>query len=287
MTKIIGVKFLDDATAACSINLKNSLIQDPQERPQPHSYFEKDKLILPIGNNPLKEILEEISLFTDNQKMKINEGKTKIMMFNKSNKLQFPPEIGFTAQKNLEYVSQAKILGIIITDDLKWSENTDFITKKAMSRLWTLRRMKNLGISKDIIYDVYIKEIRSILEFGVPVWNGGISLHDSDRIEIIQKRAFKIILQDQYYSYDNACVVFSTQSLKERRITICLNFAKKELSKEDSIFSKFVQSKVTRLSGKQLVNERFCNTERHYRSSLPYLSRLINSTNKDTHTQIH
>ena len=99
--------------------------------------------------------LEEISLFTDSQKMNINEGKTKIMMFNMSNKLQFPPEIGFTAQKNLEYVSQAKILGIIITDDLKWSENTDFITKKAMSRLWTLRRMKNLGISKDIIYDVY------------------------------------------------------------------------------------------------------------------------------------
>ena len=134
---------------------------------------------------------------------------------------------------------------------------------------------------------IHIKEIRSILEFGVPVWNGGISLHDSDRIEIIQRRAFKIILQDQYHSYDNACVVLNTQSLKERRIKICLTFAKKELSKEDSIFSKFVQTRVTRFSEKQLVNEIFCNTERHYRSSLPYLSRLINSTNKDTHTQIH
>ena len=151
-----------------------------------------------------------------------------------------------------------------------------------MSRLWTLRRLKNLGISNDVIYDVYIKEIRSILEFGAPVWSGGISSKDSDRIETIQKRAFKIILQDLYTDYDSACEYLKTEKLQQRRLKICLKFAKQELARDGSIFSKFVPNRRTRFSDKQLVNEIYCNSDRHYRSSLPYLSRLINISNTDT-----
>ena len=72
---------------------------------------------------------------------------------------QFPPEMGFIGQENLEYVREAKILGLIITDDLKWTKNTQNITKKAMSKIWTIRRMKNLGLSDDVLFDVYIKEL--------------------------------------------------------------------------------------------------------------------------------
>ena len=44
----------------------------------------------------------------------------------------------------IEVVKEMKLLGVIITDDLKWQVNTANITKKAYTRLWALRRLKKL-----------------------------------------------------------------------------------------------------------------------------------------------
>ena len=48
------------------------------------------------------------------------------------------------------------------------------------------------------MFEVYCKEIRSIVEFGVPIWHPGLTKKDSCDIERIQKVAFKIILEDYY-----------------------------------------------------------------------------------------
>ena len=65
-----------------------------------------------------------------------------------------------------------------------------------MSRIWTIRRLKNLGFPEDFILDVYQKEIQSVLEYAVPVWNGALTEFDSREIEKVQKRILKILLQD-------------------------------------------------------------------------------------------
>ena len=127
------------------------------------------------------------------------------MVFNMTKNWQFPPEMGFEGHNNLECVRKAKILGITISDDLRWNYNSKYIVDKAMGRVWILRRMKNLGLTNDVIYDVYIKEIRSILEFGVPVWNGGLSEENSNDIEKVQKIVFKILLMNKYSRYEDAC----------------------------------------------------------------------------------
>ena len=50
-----------------------------------------------------------------------------------------------------------KVLGVIISNTLKWKENTDFITSKARAKIWTIRRMDNLGFDDQFILDVYKK----------------------------------------------------------------------------------------------------------------------------------
>ena len=223
-------------------------------------------------------ILSEISEFTNLHKLKVNETKSKLMVFNPSKNYQFPLEIGFNHSKLLEVVSSAKILGVIVSNDLKWSLNTEYITKKALSRLWTLRRMKNLGLSNEVIFDVYMKEVRSILEFGVPVWNGGLTLKDSSKIENIQKKVFKILMQNEYSNYESACHFFGTDTLEKRRVNMCLKFAKKELLRdESSFFIKHQPRRHTRQSDKIKVEEIRCNSARYSNSSIPYLSRLLNS----------
>ena len=50
--------------------------------------------------------------------MKINESKTKLMIFNKSRKYDFPPEYSFSNNEILEVVEETRLLGIILTSDL-------------------------------------------------------------------------------------------------------------------------------------------------------------------------
>ena len=107
----------------------------------------------------------------------------------------------FPDSEMLRVVEKAKILGLRVSRDLKWSSNTDHLIKKAMKNLWVLRRLKNLGFDKNILFDIYQNEIRSILEFGTPVWHSSISEHDADRLEQVQKKVFRLLLQNQYKSY--------------------------------------------------------------------------------------
>ena len=43
--------------------------------------------------------------------------------------------------ENLEVVKQAKLLGVMISDDLKWDKNTEYLVKKAYSRMEFLRKV--------------------------------------------------------------------------------------------------------------------------------------------------
>jgi len=70
--------------------------------------------------------------------------------------------------------------------------------------------------------------------------------------------------------------VLGVEILELRREKICLNFARKDLKSERSIFTKTNSIQNTR-SKTPLVREFNCRTKRYEKSALPYLSRLINS----------
>ena len=102
-----------------------------------------------------------------------------------------------------------------------------------------LRRLKKLGTRHDDLIDVFVKQIRSIAEFAVPVWNSSSSLtgEEISSLERIQKTALHIILGDQYHSYSSALRTTGLVKLSERRRNICKKFAKK--AQKHSKFSKW------------------------------------------------
>ena len=63
-----------------------------------------------------------------------------------------------------------------------------------------LRRLKKLGASQDDLLEVYVKQIRSLEENDVPVWNSSLTGEDIVILERIQKTAFHIILGYVYKS---------------------------------------------------------------------------------------
>ena len=197
-------------------------------------------------------------------------------MFSTSRKFDFPPELKFSDQTNVQITSEKTLLGVIITDDLKWKRNTEYIVSKARRKIWILRRLLHLDLSIFDLFNVYTKEIRSLLEFAVPVWHSSLTRKQSTSIEAVQKLAFRIILRNRYTDYFHACATFETETLEQRRHKLCINFAKKNVKSEHCLFT-FPTHTVNLRQRKQKVNEFKFNTRRFQRSSLPFLASLLNS----------
>ena len=106
--------------------------------------------------------------------MKINKEKTKVMVFNPCKAWDFMPDLTLDNQE-LEMVDEMRLLGVVVRSDMKWSSNTDQMLTKAYKRLWSMRRLKGMGASVEDLKDVYLKQVRSVMEFDVPAWNGALT----------------------------------------------------------------------------------------------------------------
>ena len=273
------VKFVDDGTVAVSVDLKTSLVPDPVDRDRPLNYHERTGHVLPVEHNLLQHYVRDAEQFVSDNKMVVNKKKTKVISFSKSRKWDFPPELSFSDGTPIEYIYDTKLVGVVVSRDLKWFKNTLYICNKARSKLWLLRRMLKLNLSTDQMFDVYTKEIRSILEMAVPVWHSGLTGQQTADIECIQKLAMKIILQDSYINYQLACLTFGTQTLEQRRIKLCTKFATKNLKSDNSFFTT-VGTNVNTRQKSDIVQEFKYNYGRFQKSSLPFLASLINTNNR-------
>ena len=127
----------------------------------------------------------------------------------------------------MEVLSSTKLLGTIISDDLKWDLNTINIVKKANARMELVRKVASFGTSVDDLMTIYFLFIRSLLEQSATVWHSGLTEENSNDLERVQKSALKIILGEKFISYENALLRLNMESLKERREHLCTSFALK------------------------------------------------------------
>ena len=186
---------------------------------------------IPGKNLESQEYLMKIKDWTDKQKMILNEKKTKLMMFNFTEKYQFGTRLELNGH-NLDIVDKAKLLGVIISNDLKWDANTESLVKRANSRMELLRKVASFGTSVEEKKNIYILFIRSILEQSSVVWHSSLTKENEEDLERVQKSALKIILGTKFQNYDQALKDTNLDSLKIRREELCLKFARKCLKNE-------------------------------------------------------
>ena len=84
-----------------------------------------------------------------------------------------PPSFPGVSIEGVEFetVSSAKVLGVTISSDLKWSAHIDSITTKAAKRLYLLRQLKRAGIAPSDLVLFYCSVIRSVLEYACQVFH--------------------------------------------------------------------------------------------------------------------
>jgi hypothetical protein len=129
-------------------------------------------------------------------------------------------------------INSTKLLGTIITSDLRWEENTSQIVKKSNARMELLRRVASFGTSVEDLKNIYFLFVRSQLEQSAVVWHSSLTEENRSDLERVQKSAVKIILGERYINYEKGLDELGIESLEERRNILCQRFATKCLKNE-------------------------------------------------------
>ena len=169
-----------------------------------------------------------------------------------------------------------KGLGVILTSDLRWAANTEYIIKRAYKNMWMLRRMKALKMDSFTLVDFYMKEIRCHLELAVPVWHSGLTVKLSTDIERVQRVAVSIVLGLTDFNYEHVCSQLGLKPLVIRRQELCERFAVKTASAKSRHCDLFQMQNSGHDTKSNMLREHLCRTNRFFKSALPFLTRTLN-----------
>ena len=252
----------------------------PGATPQPPTKKQSSRKFLPLPLNTFN--VQGAGVFLILEKMfslrPLPSRPRVAKFFNTAKNWDFLPEINVDGI-NLEVVEEYKLLGVMITSDLKWDTNTEHITKKAFSRLWMIRRLKNLGLNTESLLQIFRTQVRSLLEYGAVTWHSMLTDENSKSIERVQKSALSIILGPDYICYENALERTKLERLDQRRIKLSLSFAKKAVKhpQHSSWFNlEQTDKQIHTRSVKPLCKPVQARTQRLSKSPIVFLTNLLN-----------
>ena len=270
-------KFVDDLSFLEKLNLILCGLSSYNFRNHVASDVGIDQKYLPSENFKSQSYLDQLENWTTENKMKLNVEKSKLMVFNFTEDYQFSSRL-YLEDNLLEIITSTRLLGTILSSDLKWFENTEMLVKRAYQRMVILHRLYSFNIEDSDLVTIYILYIRSILEQSCQVWHHAITEEEVMDIERVQKVACKVILKERYETYSEALDILNLQTLRNRRQSLCLKFAMK-CTKHDKAKVLFpinvMPDKHTRERDTYRVQH--AKTSRLKDSAVPQMQRMLNS----------
>lgn len=106
----------------------------------------------------------------EDHSLSLNIQKTKEMMvdFRKADLNNHPPL--YIRGEAVERASSIKFLGVTLTEELTWSNNTASVVGKAHQRLNYLRKMRRVNLPQRLLINFYHCVVESVLTYCVSAW---------------------------------------------------------------------------------------------------------------------
>ena len=150
----------------------------------------------------LQTSLNDVSTWCKQNHMLIHPDKTKSMLIGTRQKLQLTPLIlNLTIEStSIQQVSQHRLLGVELDDQLSWKPHTEKVCKKLSQNLFLLSKLKHyVGIvARKLFFKAHIK---SHIDYASTVWDKCSENHFK-RVNSLYRRAAKLILPDPTLSTD-------------------------------------------------------------------------------------
>ena len=167
-------KFVDDLSFLEIIHLLSVGIASYNLREHIPSNVATHNQVIPASNLKSQEQLTQINEWTKNKKMRLNEDKTKNVIFNFSKKYQFTTNLSVN-EKEIELVEEVRLLGTIITKDLKWNKNTKELVRRGYQRMQLLNKAATFSSNIGDLKSIYQTYVRSVIEQSAVVWHSSLS----------------------------------------------------------------------------------------------------------------
>lgn len=147
----------------------------------------------------LQHDLNSLNKWSSEKNLIFNDKKCMVMRFTWKKSIE-PPSYQLN-QKPIIVANTQKDLGIIVSNDLKWSNHITHTVAKANRMLGFLRRNCTELTNMHCRRLLYLTLVRSHLSYGSEIWAPQGSSADLVLLEGVQRRATKFILQDYKSSY--------------------------------------------------------------------------------------
>ena len=270
-------KFVDDLSVLEKINLLIvGLASHNLKLSVPNDILVENQIIDPVHLKS-QQYLNEIAKWTADHKGILNEKKTKVMIFNYSRDHQFTTRLQLN-NHNIEIINETRLLGVQVTDDLKWNRNTEILVKKANQRMQILRKASEFTSKISDRRQIYILYVRSILEQSCVVWNSSLTQENIQDLERVQKAAVRVMLGQKYTNYEDGLEQLNLKKLSERRNELCLRFAKKCLENEKTqlYFPLKVRKHQMKTRKPHKYSQNKVKTNRLQSSAIPMMQKQLN-----------
>ena len=94
-------------------------------------------------------------------------------------------------------------------------------------KLGMLTKLKYVGTSRNDLLIIYKQFIRNNLDYCSSLYHSTLTQEQSSKLERVQKVCLRVILGEEYISYENALKISGLERVETRREARCLTFALK------------------------------------------------------------
>ena len=144
------------------------------------------------------------------------------------------------------------------------------LIKAASLKLHYLRLLKRAKVPAKDLLGVYYSVVRSALEYACPVWSSSLTTEQSSNLELIQKRALKIIFPT--LSYEQCLIDHNILTLADRRLLLSKKFFMSVIRTNNPVSSLMCKNQSRRQRGRNTLTFQLpmCKTDRYKNSFVPF-----------------
>lgn len=147
--------------------------------------------------NSITSELGKVNSWLTENRLSLNLDKTKCMIFHNVRKRNaYKPTLSIK-DVEIEYVDTFKFLGFIIDMNMNWKAHANYISKKLLSGIGILGRLKSL-FPLDIKLKIYFALVNCHLTSGLLLWG-----HRFNDVFKLQKKAIRLVMSSKYNAHTN------------------------------------------------------------------------------------
>ena len=150
------------------------------------------------GVSHIQSAVDSVVRWSCSNKLQLNVDKCKELTidFKRIRQSFVPISIN---DKDLDYVTEVKILGLNISNNLLWNDHISDMIKKANKRIYFLILLKRARVPSNDILNFYCTCVRPVLEYCAPVFHHSLPAYLCNDIERVQRRALSVIAPASSY----------------------------------------------------------------------------------------